>query len=421
MMKKLLNRGLGIGKNLWSDSLYRNSFWLMAGSYCMSAIGFIYWLVATKLYTPEQIGLATTFLSALSLISGFSMLGFGTTLIKFLPTSNQKDKKINTAFTIVALTSILLGILFVIGLDIWSPKLLFIRSSLITTLAVLLYFPLNSINSLTDSIFTAYRKTQFVFISNILQSLCKLMVLILLSSIGVWGIINSNLIGITTAVTFSMLVIIYSFKTKIDLKVNKDILYKVKTFALGNYIASTIGSIPNLILPLIITNKLSAQETAFFYIPNMIISLLTIIPSTVSRSYFSESSNKNENLSILKPLLLSYALIIPIVVVVIAFGNLILSQFGKAYSTNGYQYLVLVSMSTLISVINYFLGTKYLVLNKLKKIIAIMILSSTTNLILSYKFINFGISGIGYASIMTQLITFGILSISLRSKRSPAN
>ena len=88
---------------LANDSLYRNSIYLMLSTGVMAVFGFFFWMINARLYSAEQAGIGTTLISIMTLISSFSLLGLGNSLIKYLPTSDKKNKKINTSFTLVGL------------------------------------------------------------------------------------------------------------------------------------------------------------------------------------------------------------------------------------------------------------------------------------------------------------------------------
>lgn len=388
----------------------------MAGSFSMAGIGFIYWIVAARLYTPEQIGLATTFLSAASLVNGFAMLGFGTTLIRFLPTSEVKEKKINTAFTVVSSTAFLIGLFYLLGLPIFTNKLLFVRSSISTLLIAIFFFPINTINGITDSVFIAFRQSQWVFVSNISQSAIKFIFLFLFSALGVWGVIGSNIVA-TVITTFLCLVLIsrlyhIHFKPSFD----KAILVRVRKFALGNYASGIIGSLPNMLLPIIITNRISPEQTAYFYMPNMIAGLLSMIPSSISRSYFTESSSSNSALSIKKPLMLSYTILLPVILFFSVFGRTILSVFGKSYSSEGFYLLSILCFSTQIATVNFFLNYLLIIEHKLKEVIRNQAISSVVYLLVIITWSGIGINIIGISQVISQTVMLMLLVFRSKTK-----
>src|SRR4030065_2954339 len=106
----------------------------MASTSVMAVFGFFFWIINARLFTTEQVGLGTTLISVLSLISSISLMGLNIGIIKYLPTSNRKTEKINTSFTLVGIVSLIASLLFIVGLETFSPKLLFLRDNPFYTL-----------------------------------------------------------------------------------------------------------------------------------------------------------------------------------------------------------------------------------------------------------------------------------------------
>src|SRR5438270_13344190 len=58
-----------------------------------SALGFAYWWLAARQFSPEAVGLASAAISAMTLLGTFGMLGLGTLLVAELP--HQHGKKVS--------------------------------------------------------------------------------------------------------------------------------------------------------------------------------------------------------------------------------------------------------------------------------------------------------------------------------------
>jgi O-antigen/teichoic acid export membrane protein len=59
----------------------------------MAVFGFFFWIIDARLYSAEQVGIGTTLISIMILISSFSILGLGNGIIRYLPTSERKNKR----------------------------------------------------------------------------------------------------------------------------------------------------------------------------------------------------------------------------------------------------------------------------------------------------------------------------------------
>ena len=85
-------------KELFTDSLYKNSMFLILNAGVMALFGFIFWNIAARLFTVAEVGMASALISAMGLIVALSTLGFNVALIRFLPKSKKKSAPDNAYF-----------------------------------------------------------------------------------------------------------------------------------------------------------------------------------------------------------------------------------------------------------------------------------------------------------------------------------
>ena len=332
---------------LSNDSLYKNSIYLMLSTGVMATFGFFFWIINARIYSAEQIGIGTTLLSIMSLISSFSILGLGTGLIRYLPTSEIKNKKISTSFTLVTLISILISIIYLIFMKTFSPKLIFVRENIVFSLMFILFVVLSSLNTISDNVFIAYRSSKFVLLKSIIFSIAKLIFPLLLLALGAYGIFVSVGIAVVIAFIFSLMVLIlrfnYFFKPIIDMSVVK----RMVKFSLGNYTAELIGGLPSLALPILITNLIGAKFSAYYYMAIMIAGLLYVIPMATSQSLFAEGSynEKELRLHVKKATTIIALILIPAIIIIVFLGKYILLAFGKDYSSEGFRLLQFFAIS----------------------------------------------------------------------------
>src|SRR5207249_1928142 len=143
--------------HVMTDSLYKNSIFNMASTIILGVLGFVFWIAIAHLYKTEDIGIATTLISLMTLLSSFTILGLNSSLIRFLPKSANKNELINSSFVIVTIAALLPTVIFFLGLKIFSPQLLFLRSNVIYFLSFIIFTIFISWNNLVDSIFMAFR------------------------------------------------------------------------------------------------------------------------------------------------------------------------------------------------------------------------------------------------------------------------
>ena len=69
----------------FKDPLYINSIFLIVSSLLNAVTGFIFWIIATRLYSAEDVGLASGIISAAMLLHLFSLMSLEFSLAHYLP------------------------------------------------------------------------------------------------------------------------------------------------------------------------------------------------------------------------------------------------------------------------------------------------------------------------------------------------
>jgi O-antigen/teichoic acid export membrane protein len=370
----------------------------------MAVFGFFFWMINARLYSAEQVGIGTTLISIMILISSFSLLGLGNSLIKYLPTSDKKNEKINTSFTLVGLTSIFISIFFLVFLKTFSPRLLFVRESIIFSLLFILFIVFSSLNIISENVFIAYRSSKFVLIKNTIFSIVKLILPIFLVALGAYGIVVSMGIAMAVAFLVSLVFLILRFNYLPKPIIDRIIVKKMTKFSLGNYIAGFIGGLPAMVLPILITNLIGAKFSAYFYLDMMIANLLYVIPMATSQSLFAEGSFSEKGLKIQfkKAIKIISLLLIPAIIVTFLFGKYILLAFGKEYSSEGIIFLQILAISGIFVSINYIGNSIFYIKHRIKLMILVNFIGSSIVLSLSIIFIHYNLLGIGVSWLLGQ-------------------
>lgn len=402
-----------------SDSLYRNSIYLIWSTAIMAFFGFFFWIICARLYTPEQVGIATTLISAMGLITGFSNLGLNTGVVRFLSSSKNKNDLINSSFALSSLSAFILSFIFLAVLPLFSPTLLFLRENKVYELSFILFVVALSNNAIAEALFVAYRSAKYTLVKNSVLSVMKLVLTLVLTALGAYGIFAAVGLANFIAWGLSLLILMKLFGLKLVLRQNFREIRRTAAYSFGNYFAGFIGGLPLMLLPIIITNVLGAEKTAYFYIALMIANFIFMIPAATTTSLFGEGSNDEKKMKvyIIKAMRMSCLILIPAILSVLFCGNLILSAFGRNYSTEAFQLLQLLTVSGMFMAFSYIAGTILKVRNKIRQIIVISLMSCTITLFLSYLFIRMGLLGVGWAWFISQAAIASIYFLVLGNKK----
>lgn len=392
-----------------NDSLYRNSIYLMLSTAVMSFFGFFFWIINARLFTSEEVGIATTLISVMTLITNFSLLGLGNSLIKYLPSSDSKNDKINTAFMLVGITSIVISLIYLVFIGSFSPKLLFVLENPVLSLLFVIIILVSALNQILENVFIAYRSSKYVLIKNTVLSVVKLVIPFILIGLGAYGIFMSFGISIIIAALIGLGFLFIKFNYTIQPLIRMSIVKRMVKFSLGTYAAGFIGGLPALVLPVVITNSMGAKYSAYFYVDMMIANLLYIIPLATSQSLFAEGSYSAYELRkhVRKAIKIISLILIPAILITLIFGKYILLAFGKQYSSDGFLLLQILSISAVFLTINFISNAILYVKHKIGLVILVNLLGAIAILSLSVILARQDLIGIGAAWIVGQ----GIISI----------
>ena len=397
-------------KQVVTTPLYSNAFYLMLNTAVMALCGFFFWMVVARFYTEAEVGFGSATISAISLIATISLVGLNTSLIRFLPQADKPQELINTCYTLSSLVSLVVAVVFIVGLGFWSPALAFIQQNAVFTAALIVFALLWTLSSLVDSTFIARRRAGFVLSKNTVYSVLKIpLPILLVLFFHTFGIVASWGIAIAIALAISLFFLLPKvqnpYKPVPNLKLS--LIKDMWRYSGGNYLTNLLSASPAFILPLMVVNLLGAEQNAYFYIAWAMAGLLFAIPAAVSQSLFVEGSHFEDKLreSVIKSLKFTFLLLVPAVIVLILLGKWLLLLFGQSYLLNALKLLWILSLSSLPLSINYLYSCILRVKSRIKELMAIWGFMAISVLLASYLIMPAtGIMGIGYAWLGAQAV-----------------
>jgi len=378
-------------------------------------LGFVFWSIAAHRYSPSDIGVVTALIGVASFIIGFSQLGYVSGLVRYMSEFRHKNNLINTVFSIVGVIAIFFSIFFIAISKYVFPKADFISQGAVPILFFILYVLSSAYGGILDGLFVAFRSTQFTFIRNISASTAKILAILVLGG-GLIGLFYS----ITVATLFGSLIGLYflwkEFKYVPSRNLSKEVRI-MSRFSLVNYLSSSIATLVIALIPILIIWKIGASDAAFYYIAYSVVAVLNFIPNSISQSFFSESSNDEGSLKVNlnKSTKLISSLLIPSAIILIVFGKYILLIFGKEYSVAALTCLRLLTLTSVLSTINY-LGDNILNIQKrLKTYTYVNIFCALSTIIFMYPLLRYGLTGVGLGWLLSEAATAIIYLYIFRS------
>ncbi|MCK4444198.1 MAG: oligosaccharide flippase family protein [Thermoplasmata archaeon] len=408
--------------------LYKNAIYLTMNVIIASGLGFLFWMVVARYYPPYQVGLAATIIPVMGLIGMLSGFGFGDGLVRFLPSSGKNSgSMINSCFTLASLAAILFSFVFLIGMDIWSPTLLFVRENWMFFLSFVLFSIVFALHPMMNQIFVARRNVKFVLASTSIGGLKILLLVVFASFFGAFGIFASWSAAMLIAVVVGILIFIPIVNPGYTpfLTVNRRVVNRILHFSAGNYVAGVFGVLPMALPPLLVLHLLGAEDVAYYRIAFTIAGLLFAVAYGIAPSLFAEGSHCEEELgkNVRKALRFVFAMLIPGIIVTIFFGKHILLLFGSEYSSEGLILLEIFALSSILVALNRIFITTRRVLKRLKPIVAVAAFNAFAIIGMGYVLLlSVGLVGIAIAWTLSQgIVTAGIGVYLLRERLRKAD
>jgi acetyltransferase-like isoleucine patch superfamily enzyme/O-antigen/teichoic acid export membrane protein len=421
------SRGLRLMlQRIRSDSLLRNSIFIMGSTVVTSVVGYMYWVLAAHTYSAYNIGLASAFISAMSLTSTFASLGIGSALIQLLPrreAGHEWSITLNACMLAGIFTSLVGGVIVAIALPFLSPQFATGKSHLLYLLCFIVGVVLCTVTTLLDQTFVAERATGNMATRNAVFALLKLPLMLLLVQIGALGIFSSWVLSLGATLIFGMLVLIPRLKRNYRLDTHgltKQIRPMLPAFA-GHHFINIGGSLPMYLLPVFVAVKLSATDNAYFYTTWMLGSLFFMVSASVATALFSEGSHTVSDLirKVRNSVLFIVILLCPVLLVFFFEGNVILSIFGKSYAQHGILLLIILMISSVPDAITNIYVSLLRVQKRLRSAALLNLGMAILALILAWILLPIlGIAGAGWAWLIAQSGGSLVVGIDVLRSRS---
>lgn len=406
--------------------LFRNGYLLTISSVATSGLGIVYWLFAARLYSPELVGKNSAAIAALLFISGVSGLYLDGALIRFIPRSGKATGRlIGYAYLISGLTAVLVGTLFLLGIQIWAPALAFLKTDIWLFLAFVFGTMTICIFSEQDGALTGLRQAGWVPVENSIYAIAKIALLVIFSKIipqyGIfasWTLPAGVMVALVSLLIFRRLNSRRSQETNVITEPIHPL--QILRYTAGNYFSFLFFTAYITLPPIMVFQVAGAKASAYFYLPWIIANSLRLFASNMSNSLIVEGViNQEKTLEYFKKSLLNtIQLLIPLVIGLIVVGPWILQVFGKDYSVEGILLLRLlllgiipaayVSLTIGFMRIENRVGQTILI----QAIICFSVLSLSVLLLPSY-----GIAGVGWAWLISHTL-IAIFILVLFQRRS---
>lgn len=346
-------------RGLARDSLYRNSLYLLLNLGLNSVAGFAFVLICNRMYGKEAFGYAAALLALMGLAVSIANLGMNRTSLRFLGQARDRSAE----FTTMAIIATGAGLLVGAALAPFFPAFGIAHSGALLAVLFVASVVTGCARGICDNAFIAIRAASGTLASNAVFNVLKLALPVALVGLGFVGVFASVVLAAAAA---SLLALLLLSRAGFHLGARPRRAHMAGRwrFALGTHAYELLGNATVSLVPLVVLARLGPGANSEWYVVMQIVTLLLMICSAINNAMFAElaSGTGTTRAIVLRTLGAMYAVLTPLVLVVLVVAPQLLGVFGDDFR-HAAPVLRAMALFALIGVVNYIAGS-YLSLHK---------------------------------------------------------
>jgi O-antigen/teichoic acid export membrane protein len=391
-----------------------------------SVFGFIFWLVAAHLFAASVVGLTAALVSAIAIVALLSSLGVSGMLIQSMAAEKNREVWSGTFWAgilIAVCLSLALTCVTIIALPFVAGDLAELHQ-VSYALPFAIAATATTAGAILDIVFISERSAGNMVVRNTVGAISKFLVVVLLMWIA--GANRLNLLSAwagASVIGLGVGVFLLIRKRRPLRPARPKALARTalghRSGLAGNQLIGMGGALLPYVVPLLVTERLSQSDNAYFYTTWMMAGIFLIISPAVSMSLFAEGAHSpHELLSKARAALgVIGAIIVPCSIGIFFFGGLMLSAFGPAYEHHGVGLLRIVLIASIPDAVTNVYVALLRVQGRLAVAAALNMGMGLGVVALSWMFLpSLGISAVGWAFLAMQ--SCGCIFVALDLNRA---
>ena len=340
---------------LVNESLFRNSASLVMSIAVTAVCGFGALILLTRLYSVQAVGLSAAAVSACGLVSTTVQFGLNYSLPRFLPSSTNRAALINTVLTVTLLAAFLGAAIFVV---LPAASKLYALGGVLFVTVFIVSTTLSAGGNQLENVLIADRLSSKIVSITAISNVAKIAAPVVFLFLGLAGAFAAqSTVGIVAFIVAAVILVRrgHQFRPALSLTATR----KLIRFSAGAYIGGQIGSLPSLLLPLIILSRFGPSQSAYWYTAMAIASMLYQLPGSVAKALLPETSHRpaERKMLIRRSAIVIGCVMTPVLVIAYFAAPIVLAILGHRYSLEALAALHLLIISGVMSSINFVSGT----------------------------------------------------------------
>ncbi|MET9392628.1 lipopolysaccharide biosynthesis protein [Streptomyces sp. NPDC006624] len=410
------------------DSLFKNAYFLMLSTGVSAVLGLGFWLVAARYYTEEAVGQGSAAIAAMRLLASITATTMIGAVVRFVPRAGRETGRLVWGtYAVSSLVVALAAAVFLLTLDAWGDSFAPLGTPAAGAVFVAACVAW-ALLTLQDGVLTGLRKAEWVPAGNAVFSVGKLVLLaVFAGSLPVLGIFVSWAAAIAlSTLPLGWLIFRRLIPGQAEADRDKD---PPKAREMGRFLAGdSLGALFSLaminLLPVMVAVRFSAAENGYFYVAYTVGGTMEFMAINMASSLTAHASHDPRRLAdgVRGALRRMTLLLVPVVLVLVAFAPQILTPFSPDYAEHGSTVLRLLALGALPRVVvELYIGVLRVqgrtgVLAALQGAMCALVLGSAALL-----FTPAGIAGAGWAVLLSMTVIAVVATAGLRAALRPGD
>lgn len=377
-----------LAKAHWGVPLHRNTYLLSANLLVTLVTGMGFWILASRLFSPSQIGVATAFIAPTTFLSMAFLLGANHGILRFASEFEQDKRLLFSAISISALVSLAgsaIGAILLMNMGLVHAVA---GSSILSILIYALLVSTTTVWSVCEAAFVGLRAPRQILVRNVALGFIRLLILLAFAGLGDFGLVAALTLGTGMAALVSLALLRrHLHATWAEFfTVWHPGLRRIISFALPNHFANLIASVPIMLMPLMALHLLGAEISGYYYVAWTIAAVLKSLLTASSATLLAEGSRDHSIVGsgLARSLAFLFCLVGAAALPVLLFPGIILAPFGAQYVDANSIALPLLTLSMLPSVLTTVFSARERVKKRVRGIALLAIASCVLGTVLPY-------------------------------------
>lgn len=320
---------------------------LVLASAATAGLGSVFWVMAARLYTPDELGVGAAAVTTLTLVAGIGHLGWKNALVRFMGDPRLKRRSLLVhAYRTAGIATALLATAFILTQPLWSSDLAPLREG-----AAPVLFVVGAVGwvifTLQDNALVGLHRAHWLPVENTAFALLKIL---LLAPMALWNpVLGVFLAWALAAIPVDAVVNVVVLRNLHDDGGQSEDFRDIRRFAVADWTGGLAELLAVSAMPLLVLALLGTDSNAFYHIGFTVAHLMWLVVENLCDALVAHgAASRDSGPQLVRKTVMMISVIAgPMLVIMLVAAPLVLSIFGAEYAQEASSTLRVLSVSVI--------------------------------------------------------------------------